>query len=101
MTKPAYEMAFLEVLLALSARSILVRLMLHQQAQSWHEDLGLDQRKDSGDNGSIHKLCQRSMVYLIQQTLSFGGRERQSNVDRNIKVEVVQRKKTVSWLDHV
>jgi len=54
---------------------------------------------DSHDNGSIHKLCQGCMVYLIQQTLSFGGREQQSNADRNIKVEV--QKKLFSWLDSV
>lgn len=54
--------------------------------------MGSDQQKGSGDNSSIHKLFQRGMVYLIQQTLSFGGRDRQSNVDGIIKVEV-QRKK--------
>lgn len=53
---------------------------------------GQTSEKDSGDNSSIQELCQCSMVYLIQQTLSFGGRERHSTVDRNIKVEV-QRKK--------
>lgn len=40
------------------------------------------------------------MVYLIQQTLSFGGRERHSNVDRNIKVEV-QRKKNLLVRPHL
>lgn len=53
---------------------------------------GQTSKRDSGDNSSIHELYQCSMVYLIQQTLSFGGRERHSNIDRNIKVEV-QRKK--------